>query len=192
MGPQTSPIEDKTRIAGALSANRHYRIANVRLGGDPGGMVLRLRKPSRRLVLTDPPYFMWMYDRLIGQLIAANCFSKSASSPIHSLRSCLVPICRLPRTNTCGWRGFSTKCGHHVANPSLIVEELSDPFVQGYGHTTPTSFPIAWRMTARTGSLCVPLPRAMNEFRNGWSLILPLTFTNPRVPKNLTESGQMT
>jgi len=23
MGPQTSPIEDKTRIAGVLSANRH-------------------------------------------------------------------------------------------------------------------------------------------------------------------------
>ena len=47
--------------------------------------MLRLRKPSRRLVLTDPPYFMWMYDRLVGQLIAANCFSKSASSPIHAL-----------------------------------------------------------------------------------------------------------
>jgi hypothetical protein len=57
---------------------------------------------------------------------------------------------------------------------------------------SPTSFPIAWRMSARTGSLCVPLPRAMNELRKGWPLILPLTFTNPRVPKNLTESGQTT
>ncbi len=57
---------------------------------------------------------------------------------------------------------------------------------------SPTSFPIAWRMSARTGSLCVPLPRAMNELRKGWPLILPLTFTNPRVPKNLTESGHTT
>jgi len=57
MGPQTSPIEDKTRIARVLSANRHLTKVNVRLGGNPGGMVLRLRKPSCRL-LTDPPYFM--------------------------------------------------------------------------------------------------------------------------------------
>jgi hypothetical protein len=35
MGPQTSPIEDKTRIAGVLSANRHLRKGQVRLGGDP-------------------------------------------------------------------------------------------------------------------------------------------------------------
>jgi hypothetical protein len=30
--------------------------------------VLRLRNPSRRLVLTDPSYFMWMYDRQVSEL----------------------------------------------------------------------------------------------------------------------------
>src|SRR6516165_1626427 len=32
----------------------------------------------------------------------------------------------------------------------------------------------------------------MNELRNGWPSTVPATFTSPRVPKNLTDSGQMT
>src|ERR1700723_1383385 len=32
-------------------------------------MVLRLRKPSRRPVVTDPPYFMWMHNRHFEQVI---------------------------------------------------------------------------------------------------------------------------
>src|ERR1700676_2139447 len=57
---------------------------------------------------------------------------------------------------------------------------------------SPTFFPIACRTSALTGSLCLPLPRAINELRNGWPSIFPLTLTRPRVPKNLTESGQTT
>ena len=48
MGPQTSPIEDKTRIAGVLSANRHLRKGNVRLGGDPPGTPKFARQRSIR------------------------------------------------------------------------------------------------------------------------------------------------
>src|SRR6202030_3115023 len=85
------------------------------------------------------------------------------------------------------------QCRHHVANPSLIVGGIYlIRSSKDMATVSPTSFPIAWRMSARTGSLCVPLPRAMNELRKGWPLILPLTLTNPRVPKNLTESGQTT
>ena len=57
---------------------------------------------------------------------------------------------------------------------------------------SPTSYPIAWRISAFTGSLCVPSPRAINELRKGCPSTLPLTFTNPRVPKNSTELGQTT
>src|SRR5882762_9158689 len=32
----------------------------------------------------------------------------------------------------------------------------------------------------------------MNELRKGWPSILPVTLTRPRVPKNLTDSGQTT
>src|SRR5579872_7426219 len=57
---------------------------------------------------------------------------------------------------------------------------------------SPTSLPIARRTSAFTGSLCLPSPRAINELRKGCPSILPLTFTKPRVPKNLTEFGQIT
>ena len=40
---------------------------------------------------------------------------------------------------------------------------------------SPTSFPIACRISVRTGSLCLPSPRAMNELRKGCPSILPLT-----------------
>jgi hypothetical protein len=41
--------------------------------------VLRLRKPSRRLVLTDPPYFMWMDNRHVGQV-----FLPSVRTPVKT------------------------------------------------------------------------------------------------------------
>jgi hypothetical protein len=100
---------------------------------------------------------------------------------------------RLVRLAIAVGRGFSTECRHHVANPSLIVGGLYlIRSSKDMATVSPILFPIAWRMSARTGNLCVPSPRAMNELRNGWPSILPLTFTKPRVPKNLTESGQTT
>ncbi len=57
---------------------------------------------------------------------------------------------------------------------------------------SPTSFPIAWRVSTFTGNMCLPSPIAINELLNGWPSIVPLTFTSPRVPKNLTELGQTT
>ncbi len=56
----------------------------------------------------------------------------------------------------------------------------------------PASFPIAARTSAFIGSMCLPSPMAMNELRNGWPSIVPRTFTRPRVPKNATDSGQIT
>jgi hypothetical protein len=54
---------------------------------------------------------------------------------------------------------------------------------------SPASFPMAFRTSAFTGSMCLPSPMAINELRNGWPLIVARTFTRPRVPKNLTDSG---
>src|SRR5262249_26961647 len=56
----------------------------------------------------------------------------------------------------------------------------------------PASFPMAFRTAAVTGSLCVPSPIAMNELWNACPSMVPRTFTRPRVPKNLTESGMTT
>jgi len=56
----------------------------------------------------------------------------------------------------------------------------------------PASFPIDFRTSALIGSMCLPLPIAMNELRNGYPSIVPRIFTRPLVPKNLTESGQIT
>src|ERR1700733_1798410 len=55
---------------------------------------------------------------------------------------------------------------------------------------SPGCLPIVLRMSAFTGSLWVPSPSAMKELRKGWPSIFPVTLTRPRVPKNLTESGQ--
>jgi hypothetical protein len=44
-------------------------------------------------------------------------------------------------------------------------------FSKDMATVSPTVFPIAWRMSARTGSLCVPSPSAMNELRKGWPSI---------------------
>jgi hypothetical protein len=57
---------------------------------------------------------------------------------------------------------------------------------------SPASFPIAFRTSALTGSLCVPSPIAMKELRNGSPSIVPRTFTSPRVPKTSTDRGQTT
>ena len=57
---------------------------------------------------------------------------------------------------------------------------------------SPTSLPMIRLISAFIGSLCVPSPIAMNELRNGQPSTLPLTFTSPRVAKNLTDSGQTT
>src|ERR1700684_584571 len=57
---------------------------------------------------------------------------------------------------------------------------------------SPTFLPIASRISAFMGSLCVPLPSAMKELRNSWPSTLPRTLTRPRVPKNSTDSGQIT
>lgn len=56
----------------------------------------------------------------------------------------------------------------------------------------PTSFPIAFRTSAFTGSLCVPSPIAMNELRNGCPSIVPRTLTSPRVPKNFADPRMTT
>src|SRR5580698_3480336 len=57
---------------------------------------------------------------------------------------------------------------------------------------SPTFLPIASRISAFMGSLCVPLPSAMKELRNSWPSTLPRTLTRPRVPKNSADSGQIT
>src|SRR6266478_8808055 len=57
---------------------------------------------------------------------------------------------------------------------------------------SPTSFPIARRISTFTGSMCLPSPIAINELLKGRPSIVPLTLTKPRVPKNLTEFGQTT
>ena len=54
---------------------------------------------------------------------------------------------------------------------------------------SPACLPIAVRTSARTGSLCVPSPSAMNELSNGCPSTLPRTFTRPRVPKNSADPG---
>jgi len=54
---------------------------------------------------------------------------------------------------------------------------------------SPACFEMALPTSAFTGSLWVPSPRAMNELRKGWPLIVPLTFTRPRVPKYSAEPG---
>src|SRR5690242_814749 len=46
------------------------------------------------------------------------------------------------------------------------------------------------RISALTGSLWVPSPRAMNELWNGWPSMVPRTLTRPLVPKYATDSGQ--
>ena len=56
----------------------------------------------------------------------------------------------------------------------------------------PASFPMALRTSVFIGNMCLPSPMAMNELWNGHPSIVPRTFTRPRVPKNLTESGQTT
>ena len=58
--------------------------------------------------------------------------------------------------------------------------------------TSPALFPIVFRISALTGSLWVPSPRAMNELENGWPSIVPRTFTSPFVPKTSTDRGQTT
>ena len=58
--------------------------------------------------------------------------------------------------------------------------------------SSPASLPMALRRSALTGSLWVPSPRAMKELRNGWPSTVPLTFTNPRVPKYSADPGMVT
>jgi hypothetical protein len=144
-----------------------------------------------------------------------SCFSQS--SPLLQIRTSLVrdcgPIVRPSWRRTTRWRSYSPVAvfGASSKMPQGSIESFrSDaqslaeqfPFLVGGSYSirsskdiatvSPTVFPIAWRMFARTGSLCVPSPRAMNELRKGCRSILPLTFTKPRVPKNLTELGQTT
>src|ERR1700729_1832280 len=57
---------------------------------------------------------------------------------------------------------------------------------------SPTFLPIAFKISAFIGSLCVPLPSAMKELRNSWPSTVPRTFTKPRVSKNSTDWGQTT
>src|SRR4029077_13937979 len=54
----------------------------------------------------------------------------------------------------------------------------------------PACLPMTLRISALTGSLWVPSPRAMNELWNGWPSMVPRTLTRPLVPKNCTDSGQ--
>ena len=56
---------------------------------------------------------------------------------------------------------------------------------------SPACLPMAVRISALTGSLWVPSPRAMNELWNGWPSMVPRTLTRPLVPKNCTDSGQI-
>src|SRR5258707_418970 len=51
---------------------------------------------------------------------------------------------------------------------------------------------MAARISRLMGSMCFPLPIAINELRNGWPSMVPRTFTRPRVPKNSTDPGQIT
>ena len=67
------------------------------------------------------------------------------------------------------------------------AEDMNKPRVQQY--RVFADLPIARRISAVTGSLCVPSPRAMNELRNGCPSTVPRTFTRPRVPKNSAEPG---
>src|SRR5918998_35048 len=52
---------------------------------------------------------------------------------------------------------------------------------------SPASLPIARRVAALTGSLCVPSPSAMNALSNGSPSTVPRTLTSPLVPKNAAE-----
>ncbi len=55
---------------------------------------------------------------------------------------------------------------------------------------SPTSFPIILRISAFTGSMCVPSPLAMKELWKECPSIFPLILTNPRVPKKSADPGQ--
>src|SRR5580692_11824347 len=54
---------------------------------------------------------------------------------------------------------------------------------------SPACLAIALRMADRTGNLCVPSPRAMNDERNAWPSTVPRTLTSPTVPKNSADPG---
>src|SRR5882762_9193429 len=59
----------------------------------------------------------------------------------------------------------------HDSNRNLRPSDIDSPNQMRSSSNTltvsPTFFPMACRMSAFTGSLCVPSPRAMNELRNG-------------------------
>src|ERR1700722_12376045 len=57
---------------------------------------------------------------------------------------------------------------------------------------SPGALAIARRISAFTGSLCLPSPNAINELWNGNPSMVPFTFTSPRVPKKAADLGQMT
>ncbi len=82
-----------------------------------------------------------------------------------------------------------------AATASSPIQAANSYFIRSSNRTvtlSPTSLPMIRLISAFIGSICVPSPIAMNELRNGRPSILPLTLTSPRVPKNLTDSGQTT
>ena len=66
---------------------------------------------------------------------------------------------------------------------------LPDPLLYPYGYSIACLFPNGLSDIGFYWQHVSAIPLAINELRNGWPLIVPRTFTRPRVRKNLTDSS---
>ena len=106
---------------------------------------------------------------------------------VDGLRGPVRPVAVGARLN-----GPAPRPGRHAraARPALRAGPLRRSSRQTVTES-PACLPMARRMSARTGSLWVPSPKAMNELRNGWPSMVPRTLTRPRVPKNSADCGHI-